>query len=75
MADYTIVLFRDLVDGDWIAAVPDLGSGVSAFGATPEEAVREIEVVIATVLEAMQERGEPLPEPRYRPAILAAAAA
>ncbi|MGH6900622.1 MAG: type II toxin-antitoxin system HicB family antitoxin [Geminicoccaceae bacterium] len=74
MADYAIVLFRDSVDGDWIAAVPDLGSGVSAFGDTPEEALREIEVVITAILENMQERGEAPPEPRYRPAVSAAAA-
>jgi predicted RNase H-like HicB family nuclease len=74
MADYAIVLFRDSVDGDWIAAVPDLGSGVSAFGATPGEALREVETVITAVLEVMQERGEPLPKPRYRPAISAVAA-
>jgi len=62
--DYAIVLFRDPDDGDWIAAVPDLGSGVSAFGDTPEEALREIEIVIPAVLNAMLERGDTPPEPR-----------
>jgi predicted RNase H-like HicB family nuclease len=65
--DYAIVLFRDPVDDDWIATVPDLGRGVSAFGDTPEEALHEIEIVIAAVLDAMREQGNAPPEPRYRP--------
>jgi predicted RNase H-like HicB family nuclease len=73
MADYAIVLFRDTADGDWIAAVPDLGRGVSAFGDTREEALHEIEALIPEVLEAMRERGEAPPEARYRPAVAVAA--
>jgi predicted RNase H-like HicB family nuclease len=73
MHGYAIVLFRDAEDGDWIATVPDLGSGVSAFGGTPEQALREIETVIPAVLDALREAGSPVPEPRYRPALYAAA--
>ena len=38
---YAIAIFPDEEDGDYIAIVPDL-KGCSAFGDTPEDALREI---------------------------------
>ena len=67
METYTIELHFDEVDGDWIATVPDLGPGVSAFGETPADALREIQLVIPAVIQTLREAGEPVPEPRHRP--------
>jgi predicted RNase H-like HicB family nuclease len=58
-------------DKAWIADAPDLKS-CSAFGDTPEEALHELEVAIEAWLAAAREKGLPIPEPRYRPAIYAA---
>ena len=67
---YHINVFWSQDDGCWIADVPDL-RGCSAHGDTPTEAITEAEVAIALWLETATERGLPIPEPRYRPAIYA----
>jgi predicted RNase H-like HicB family nuclease len=41
----------------------------SAFGDTPEEALKEVLIAKEGVLAVMEEQGLPIPEPRYRPAI------
>ncbi len=69
---YHIKVFWYADDDCWIADVPDLKS-CSAHGDTPAEALAEAEVAIALWLETAQERGLPIPEPRYRPAIYARA--
>lgn len=66
MTDYAISIFHDDKDGDYIAVVPDL-KGCSAFGDTPEEALREVLVAKELWLETARERGYDIPEPRYRP--------
>ena len=48
--------------------IPDL-EACSAFGATPEEALRQVEQAKAAWLEAARAAGKPIPPPRYRPAI------
>lgn len=68
---YHINLFWSDEDGAWVADAPDLKS-CSAFGDTPEEALRELEVAIEAWLEAAREKGLPILHPRYRPAIYAA---
>ncbi len=68
MRDYHINLFWSDEDGSWVADVPDL-KHCSAFGNTPEEAVREVRIAEVAWLEAAREAGEPVPEPRYRPVI------
>ena len=45
----------------------------SAHGATRQEALARIDDVIDGWLEVARERGLAIPEPRYRPAIYAAA--
>lgn len=67
---YHINLFWSDEDACWIADVPDL-KYCSAHGATAEEAAREIGIAMTMWLEVAAERGEPAPEPRYRPAIYA----
>lgn len=70
MRDYHINLFWSEEDAQWIADIPDL-KGCSASGDTPEEAAREIQTAKELWLESAREHGDPIPEPRYRPAIYA----
>ncbi|MBW4492579.1 MAG: type II toxin-antitoxin system HicB family antitoxin [Oscillatoria princeps RMCB-10] len=68
MKDYHINVFYSEEDECYIADIPDL-KFCSAFGSTPEEAVREVEIAKTAWLEAARAVGKPIPEPRYRPAI------
>jgi predicted RNase H-like HicB family nuclease len=68
MAAYHINVFWSAEDDAWIADVPDL-PGCSAFGATPEEAVREVQVAQELWLDAAREHGRDIPAPKYRPAV------
>ena len=68
MKDYHINIFYSEEDAGYIADVPDLVS-CSAFGATPEEALREVEKAKAAWIATAQAAGKPVPTPRYRPAI------
>ncbi len=69
---YHINVFPSRDSNRWIADVPDL-EGCSAHGATPEEAMREVQIAIDLWLESAAAHGDPIPAPRYRPAIYAAA--
>ena len=68
MKDYHINVFYSEEDGGYIADIPDL-KFCSAFGATPEEAVHEVEGAKTAWLEAARAEGKPIPRPRYRPVI------
>lgn len=68
MRDYHINVFYSEEDEAYIADIPDL-KYCSAFGDTPEAAVREVLVAKAAWLQVAQEEGLPIPEPRYRPII------
>ncbi len=68
MKDYHINIFYSEEDGGYIADIPDL-QACSAFGATPEEALRELELAKQAWLEAAQAAGKPIPPARYRPVI------
>ena len=72
MKDYHINIFWSEEDGGYIADIPDL-EACAAFGRTPEEVLREVELAKTAWLEAALAEGKPLPEPRYRPAIHQAA--
>ena len=72
MADYHINIFYSDEDGGYIADIPDL-EYCSAFGATPEEALAEVEKAKQLWLETARATGRPVPAPRYRPAIYQAA--
>jgi predicted RNase H-like HicB family nuclease len=65
MNDYHINIFYSDEDGGYI---PDLRT-CSAFGATPAEALAELEQAKAAWLEAAWGAGQAIPRPRYRPAI------
>jgi predicted RNase H-like HicB family nuclease len=68
MKDYHINIFFSKADGGYIADIPDL-EACSAFGATPEEALKEVQRAKAAWLKAARKEGEPIPRPKYRPAI------
>lgn len=70
MRDYHINVFWSEEDDCYIADIPDL-KHCSAHGTTPEEALREVLVAKEAWLAARREYGDPIPEPRYRPAIYA----
>ena len=68
MSDYHINIFYSDEDGGYIADIPDL-QACSAFGATPEEALKQLEEAKRAWLEAAKESGKKIPAPRYRPVI------
>ncbi len=68
MKDYHINIFWSEEDEGYIADIPDLAA-CSAFGTTPDEALHEVQVAKAAWLEAAKAAGQPIPRPRYRPAI------
>jgi predicted RNase H-like HicB family nuclease len=68
MKDYHINIFYSEEDGGYIADIPDL-EACSAFGETPEAALRELELARAARMEAAKESGKPIPPPSYRPLI------
>ena len=73
MQDYFISIFYSEEDDGYIADIPDLRF-CSAFGETPEEALREVQIAKTAWLEAARESGKPIPKPQYRPAIYQLAA-
>ena len=68
MKDYHISIFWSEEDGGYIADIPDLAS-CSAFGDTPEDALRQVELAKEAWLAAAHAEGRPVPVPRYRPVI------
>lgn len=64
MPDYRIEIFWSDEDESYIAVIPELGCGVSAFGDTPEHALAEILIVKQVVLDTLRDLGRPIPEPR-----------
>lgn len=73
MQDYSIYIFYSEEDGGYIADIPDL-QHCSAFGETPEEALREVQLAKAAWLATAKASGKPIPEARYRPVIYQTAA-
>ena len=66
MKDYHINIFHSEEDEGYIADIPDL-KYCSAFGDTPEEALREVLIAKSAWLEAASAEGKPIPLPRYKP--------
>ncbi|NJK43925.1 MAG: type II toxin-antitoxin system HicB family antitoxin [Pleurocapsa sp. SU_196_0] len=73
MKDYHINIFYSEEDECYIADIPDLRF-CSAFGATPAEALRELEIAKQLWLEVARAKGDPIPAPLYRPVIYQLAA-
>ena len=68
MKDYHINVFYSEDDEGYIADIPDL-EHCSAFGSTPEEALKEVLKAKKAWLEAARAAKKPIPVPRYRPLI------
>jgi predicted RNase H-like HicB family nuclease len=68
MKDYHINIFYSELDGGYIADIPDLAH-CSAFGDTPEDALKEVQIAKQAWLSTAKAEGKPIPRPKYRPAI------
>ena len=62
---YEIILFWSKEDQAFIAEVPEL-PGCASDGATYQEAITKVELVIREWIETAQELGRPIPTPRGR---------
>ncbi|MEK6698113.1 MAG: type II toxin-antitoxin system HicB family antitoxin [Nitrospirota bacterium] len=65
MIKYEVIIYWSNEDQAFIAEVPEL-PGCAADGATYQEALSNLEVVIQEWIEAAKEMGRPIPEPRGR---------
>ena len=72
MKDYHINIFWSDEDDAYVADIPDLRY-CSAFGATPRQALEELETARDLWLETAKSEGRPIPEPTYRPLVYQAA--
>ena len=68
MKDYHINIFYSEEDEGYIADIHDLRF-CSAFGGTPEEALRQVQIAKAAWIESARVEGKPVPLPKYRPVI------
>ena len=68
MMDYHINIFYSEEDSGYIADIPDL-DGCSAFGGSPEEALKQVQIAKAAWIEAALAEQQPVPPPKYRPVI------
>ena len=65
MIKYDVIIYWSQEDGTFIAEVPEL-PGCAADGATYQEALANVEVVIQEWIETAKELGRPIPEPKGR---------
>jgi predicted RNase H-like HicB family nuclease len=68
LKDYHINIFYSEEDGGYIADIPDL-KACSAFGKTPQEALKQVQIAKQAWLKAARASKKPIPHPRYSPAI------
>ena len=66
--DYLINISYSQEDDGYIADIPDL-EACSAFGETPDEALKQVEIAKSAWLEAARAKGKSIPNPTYRPVI------
>jgi predicted RNase H-like HicB family nuclease len=65
MTKYEIILYWSSEDDAFIAEVPEL-AGCAADGATRQEALANVEVIIAEWMETARDLGRSIPEPKGR---------
>ena len=65
MTKYEIILYWSGEDDAFIAEVPEL-PGCAADGATRQEALANVEIVIAEWLDTARELGRSIPQPKGR---------
>ena len=68
MKDYHINVFWSEEDDSYIADIPDL-EYCSASGDTPQEALEQVLIARDLWIESARADSQPVPTPRYRPAI------
>jgi len=68
MTDYHINIFYSEQDDCYVADIPDL-KYCSAFGDTPQQALRQVQRAKEAWLAAAKELKKPIPKPSFRPAI------
>ena len=68
MKDHHINIFYSEEDECYVADIPDFRF-CSAFGDTPEEALKEILVAKELWLEEAVANGKEIPQPKYKPLI------
>jgi predicted RNase H-like HicB family nuclease len=73
MKDYHINIFYSDADEGYIADIPDL-KHCSAFGDTPDQALKEVLKAKKAWLQSAKKNGKPIPVPRFRPFIYQASA-
>ena len=65
MIRYEVIIYWSDEDHAFIAEVPEL-PGCAADGATYQEALANVEVIIQEWIETAKELGRPVPEPKGR---------
>ncbi len=65
MTKYEIILYWSDEDQSFIAEIPEL-PGCAADGATYQEALTHVEVVVKEWIETAKELGRPIPKPKGR---------
>jgi len=68
MKDYHINILYSNEDEGYIADIPDL-KFCSAFGETPDEALKNLLLAKKAWLESAKKNNKPIPRPKYKPAI------
>ena len=65
MNRYEVIIYWSKEDESFIAEAPEL-PGCAADGATYQEALSNVEVIIKEWIETARELGRPIPEPKGR---------
>ncbi|MCC6543041.1 MAG: type II toxin-antitoxin system HicB family antitoxin [Nitrospirae bacterium] len=65
MNRYKVIIYWSKEDEAFIAEAPEL-PGCAADGATYQEALANVEVIIKEWIETAKELGRPIPEPKVR---------
>ena len=65
MSKYEIIIYWSKNDQGYIAEAPEL-SGCAADGATYQEALNNVEVVMQEWIETAKDLGRPIPKPKGR---------
>jgi predicted RNase H-like HicB family nuclease len=65
MSRYEVIIYWSEEDESFIAEVPEL-PGCAADGATYQDALANVEVIIQEWIETAKELGRPIPEPKGR---------
>lgn len=65
MSKYELIIYWSEVDNAYLAEVPEL-AGCMADGATYQEAVKNVEIIIDEWLEIAKDLGRAIPQPKGR---------